>query len=118
MWIPLQAVLVKFKKSLFKKEVPVFFPEEELRAERRMGDDDEEEFNRLDQMVMGKSIEDFRDLRQSKVGLDGLLSPVQRTSQTNISTTPSVAAGGTTSPAGSGTTTPKDANDAKSNAPG
>lgn len=90
-WVPLQAGLKMFNLSLFKAEKPAYFPvwsnkrsiynvkwkllntfkEEELRLEREMGDDDDDDFDQLEKMVMGKSIDDFKALRASRAQLSG-----------------------------------------------
>jgi len=56
----------RFKKSLLKRETPNFFPEDELRQERNLvEDDDVGDFNNLDKMVMGTSLQNLHEERRS-----------------------------------------------------
>jgi len=89
MWVPLQAICVRFGKSILKKETPAHFPEEELRAQRNMGENEEEEFGRIDKLVMGRSVGEFQSSRSSKTSIpeaaaDGPKSP--RLSTTKLPT--------------------------------
>lgn len=79
--------------SLLREEKPAYFPEEELRAERQLGENDDEEFDRMDQIVMGKSIGDFQaQYRSSKSNLNTLdtsLAPEPPVSAVDMVKTPS-----------------------------
>ncbi|OXA47094.1 Sodium-dependent neutral amino acid transporter B(0)AT3 [Folsomia candida] len=92
-WVPAQALLKTFGMSLLREEKPAYFPEEELRAERQLGENDDEEFDRMDQIVMGKSIGDFQaQYRSSKSNLNTLdtsLAPEPPVSAVDMVKTPS-----------------------------
>ena len=75
-----------FGKSLVKYGKPAYFPEQELRQERQMGENDDEEFNKLDKMVMGRSIEDFKANRRSQSQPD--FNPLPKASATDSEIVP------------------------------
>jgi len=74
-WLQLSDYFRIFKRPLLKEEVPNYFPEEELRIERNIpeNDTDPDQYDNLEKLLMGESVHELnldREKSRSRININ------------------------------------------------